>query len=83
MPPVPPPANNWIPIGPSVVRQGQGGVMPAVSGRTPAIAPLAGGNRAYIGAANGGVWRTEDGGASWVSLMDAFDLNPTVPRPTV
>lgn len=77
MAPAPPPANNWIPIGPSVVRQGQGGVTPAVSGRTPAIAPLAGGNRAYVGAANGGVWRSEDGGASWVSLMDSFDLNPT------
>ncbi|MFE7630130.1 WD40/YVTN/BNR-like repeat-containing protein [Kocuria sp. NPDC057446] len=72
-----PPANNWVPIGPSVVRQGQGGVMPAVSGRTPAIAPVAGGDRAYVGAANGGVWRTEDGGASWRSLMDAFDLDPT------
>lgn len=75
-PPAPPPANNWIPFGPSVVRQGQGGVRPAVSGRTPAIAPVAGGGRAYIGAANGGVWRTEDGGASWLSMMDAFDLNP-------
>ena len=74
--PAAPPANNWIPIGPSVVRQGQGGVKPATSGRTPAIAPVTGGNRCYIGAANGGVWRTEDGGANWLSLMDAFDLNP-------
>lgn len=72
-----PPANNWIPIGPSVMRKGQGAVKPPVSGRTPAIAPVTGGNRCYIGAANGGVWRTEDGGANWVSLMDAFDLNPT------
>ena len=77
MPPTPPPANNWIPIGPSVVRQGQGGVKPPTSGRTPAIAPVPGGNRCYVGAANGGVWRTEDGGANWISLMDAFDLNPT------
>ena len=75
--PTPPPANNWIPIGPSVLRQGQGEVKPATSGRTPAIAVVAGGNRAYIGAANGGVWRTEDGGTNWVSQMDAFDLNPT------
>lgn len=75
--PTPPPANNWIPIGPSVLRQGQGAVKPATSGRTPAIAVVAGGNRAYIGAANGGVWRTEDGGINWKSQMDAFDLNPT------
>ncbi len=56
--PQPPPANNWIPIGPSVVRQGQGGVKPA---------------------ANGGVWRSDDAGQTWRSLMDAFDLNPTTP----
>jgi hypothetical protein len=74
-----PPANNWIPIGPSVVRQGQGGVKPATSGRTPAIAVAPGGNRVYIGAANGGVWRSDDAGQTWRSLMDAFDLNPTTP----
>jgi hypothetical protein len=75
--PQPPSANNWIPIGPSVVRQGQGGVKPSTSGRTPAIAVAPGGNRVYIGAANGGVWRTDDAGQTWRSLMDAFDLNPT------
>jgi len=75
--PQPPPANNWIPIGPSVLRQGQGGVMPATSGRTPAIAVAPGGQRAIICSANGGAWRTENGGADWVSLMDAFDLDPT------
>lgn len=75
--PQPPPANNWIPIGPSVVRQGQGGVKPATSGRTPAIAVAPGGNLVYIGAANGGVWRSDDAGQTWQSLMDAFDLNPT------
>lgn len=78
-PPAPPPANNWIPIGPSVVRQGQGGVKPATSGRTPAIAIAPGGSTVYIGAANGGVWRTDDAGVTWRSLMEAFDLNPTTP----
>jgi len=77
-PPDTPPANNWIPIGPSVMRQGQGAVLPAVSGRTPAIAVATGGNRIYVGAANGGVWRSEDTGRTWRSLMDAFDLNPTL-----
>ena len=77
--PAPPPANNWIPIGPSVVRQGQGGVKPATSGRTPAIAVAPGGNIVYIGAANGGVWRSDDAGQSWRSLMDAFDLDPATP----
>jgi hypothetical protein len=77
--PVPPPADNWIPIGPSVLRQGQGGVQPAVSGRTPAIAVAPGGTRVYIGAANGGVWRSDDTGETWRSLMDDFDRNPTDP----
>ena len=78
-PPQPPPANNWIPIGPSVLRQGQGGVKPSTSGRTPAIAVAPGGARIYIGAANGGVWRSDDTGQTWRSLMEAFDLNPTTP----
>jgi hypothetical protein len=77
--PVPPPAANWIPIGPSVLRQGQGAVKPAVSGRTPAIAVAPGGARIYIGAANGGVWRSDDTGQTWRSLMDAFDRNPADP----
>lgn len=75
-PPQPPPANNWIPIGPSVLRQGQGGVKPSTSGRTVGIAVAPGGNRVYAGAANGGVWRSDDSGQTWRSLMDAFDLNP-------
>jgi hypothetical protein len=79
LPPQLPPANNWIPIGPSVLRQGQGGVKPATSGRTPAIAVAPGGTRIYIGAANGGVWRSDDSGQTWRSLMDAWDLNPTIP----
>ena len=74
--PVPPPANNWVPIGPSVLRKGQGGVLPAVSGRTPAIAVATGGMRVYAGAANGGVWRSDDSGLTWRSLMEAFDLDP-------
>ena len=72
-----PPANNWIPIGPSVLRQGQGGVKPATSGRTAGIAVAPGGARVYIAAANGGVWRSDDTGETWRSLMNAFDLNPT------
>jgi hypothetical protein len=41
------------------------------------VAP--GGTRIYIGAANGGVWRSDDTGQTWRSLMEAFDLNPTTP----
>ncbi|MBE8516924.1 hypothetical protein ILP97_05240 [Amycolatopsis sp. H6(2020)] len=75
-PPVSPPAENWVPIGPSGLRRGQAGVRTATSGRTPAIAVAPGGNRVFIGAANGGVWRTDNAGRTWHPTMDAFDLNP-------
>ena len=56
---------NWTPIGPSVVASGS-----PVSGRITAIVAGPGGNRAYVGAANGGVWFTGDGGAAWAPLDD-------------
>jgi hypothetical protein len=31
----------------------------------------------YVATANGGVWRSDDTGASWRSMMDGFDENPT------
>lgn len=76
-PPVPPPANNWISIGPSVLRQGQGGSKPPTSGRAVGIAVAPGGTRVYAATANGGVWRSDDAGVNWRSLMEAWDLNPT------
>ncbi len=48
-----------------------------MSGRTPAIAVVPGGTTVFIGAGNGGVWRSEDIGRTWKSLMEGFDLNPT------
>jgi hypothetical protein len=75
-PPVPPPVSGWIPIGPSVVRQGQTPALPPVSGRVQAIAVARGGNPVYAGAANGGVWRSDDSGRTWRSLMESFDVDP-------
>ncbi|MEM8962638.1 MAG: hypothetical protein AAGD38_14225 [Acidobacteriota bacterium] len=69
-------ANRWTPIGPSAVLKGQAVNRPVMSGRVSSIAITEGGERIYVGAANGGVWRSEDGGDSWVSLMEAFDLDP-------
>ncbi|MDQ3926046.1 MAG: hypothetical protein M3272_03545, partial [Actinomycetota bacterium] len=36
-----------------------------------------GGQVVYAASANGGVFRSDDGGISWRSLMDAFDVDPT------
>ena len=44
-------AQDWVPIGPF-----------AIGGRVNAIVAGNGGAPAYLGAANGGVWRSEDGG---------------------
>jgi hypothetical protein len=77
-PPPPPLAGRWMPIGPSVVRQGQSPARPPVSGRVSAIAVARGGSRVYVGAANGGVWRSDDAGQTWRSLMEpeSFDVTP-------
>ena len=80
--PVQPPASNWVPIGPSVVRRGQAAGTPAMAGRTSGLAIAPGGSRIYAASANGGVWRSDDGGVTWRSTMDAFDLDPTSLDPT-
>jgi hypothetical protein len=70
--------SEWISIGPSVVRQGQSPALPPISGRVRALAVARGGSRLYVGAANGGVWRSDDAGKTWRSLMEpeSFDVNP-------
>lgn len=75
--PVLPGANNWVPLGPSVVARGQAQGRPAISGRVSGIAIAPGGTRHYVGTALGGVWRSDDAGRSWKSTMDGFDTNPT------
>ena len=68
--------SRWESIGPRVVKLGQGEVKPDTSGRTTGIAISRDGNRVYVATANGGVWRSDDTGKTWYSLMEAFDLNP-------
>ena len=62
MPPVPPPANNWIPIGPSVLRQGQGGNAAVNERARERHRRRLRRNRVYAAAANGGVWRSDEPG---------------------
>lgn len=59
---------RWVPIGPSVVRRGQGTGRPRVTGRVRALAISDDGTRAYAGSARGGVWYTGDGGLSWTPV---------------
>ena len=71
------PATNpaWTPIGPAPIPNGQvagGATTVAVSGRVTAIVvdPTTE-NIAYVGTAQGGVYRTRDGGTTWIPLMDS------------
>ncbi len=67
--------NNWVPLGPSVIENGQASGNPTVSGRITTIEVGPGGQRIYVGAANGGVWRSLDEGKTWKPLDD-FSNSP-------
>jgi hypothetical protein len=62
----------WSPIGPLTLPNGVGSNSGATSGRVTAIAvdPSSGGQKVYLGTAQGGVWRSLDGGTTWTSLFD-------------
>jgi hypothetical protein len=72
-----PGAQNWLPLGPSVVMNGQATGNPPVGGRVSGLAIARDGLRIYAASANGGVFRSDNAGISWRSLMDAFDVDPT------
>jgi hypothetical protein len=58
-------AARWVPIGPTVVRRGQAEGLPHVAGRIRDLAVAPDGRRAYAASGRGGVWYTEDAGATW------------------
>src|SRR5438876_8325621 len=74
---------SWTALGPAPIPNGQ--TIPAdvngvsltqapVSGRLTAVAiDPADSNTAYVGAAQGGVYQTCDGGLTWTALMDTAD----------
>jgi hypothetical protein len=77
------PGCNWTPTGASVVSKGQiaasydlnglpTGRAAPVSGRVTAIAidPNDPNNTIYLGTAQGGVWKTTDGGQIWLPKTD-------------
>ncbi|MBV6457806.1 MAG: hypothetical protein HONBIEJF_00926 [Fimbriimonadaceae bacterium] len=58
-------AQTWKELGPSPISGG-------FNGRVSAVACSAtDANKVYVGGADGGVWRTTDGGATWTVLTDA------------
>jgi len=64
---------TWVPLGPAPIPNGQtvGAVTP-VSGRTISIAiHPTNPDIVYVGTANGGLYRTLDGGNTWLPLMDS------------
>lgn len=85
----------WAALGPAPIAEGQtfGTPRVAVSGRVSAIALDPGYNGAsnqtvYVGAAQGGLWRSLDNGAHWSPLLDgqpslavgAIAIDPTNPQ---
>jgi hypothetical protein len=72
-----PGGRNWLPLGPSVVLNGQTVGKQPIAGRVSGLAIAPGGQVVYAASANGGVFRSDDGGTSWRALMDGFDIDPT------
>jgi hypothetical protein len=61
-------AGLWQPIGPFVGLRGQADSDPRVAGRIRDLKVAPDGERGYAAAANGGVWYTGDGGATWEAV---------------
>lgn len=72
-----PGGRNWLPLGPTVVLDGQTQSNEPVGGRVVGLAVAAGGQILYAASACGGVFRSDDGATTWRSLMDGFDVDPT------
>ena len=69
------PSTDWVPVGPAGFQVPSGDVH---SGQTNAVAvhPLDA-RTIYVGGSEGGVWKTTDGGATWIPLTD-FQLVRTL-----
>jgi hypothetical protein len=74
------PSLSWTPVGTGPITGGYGPseTTPPFSGRGTSIAVsgnVANDETAYLGTAEGGVWKTTDDGATWTSV---FDSEPTL-----
>jgi len=84
---IPPSTTQWTPIGPRPATTGS--TVGNVSGRIGAIAVHpTNANTVFLGGAQGGIWRSLDGGQTWVPISDsqpslaigAIAINPTNPN---
>ncbi len=66
---------TWTPIGPLTLPNGVGSSSGPTSGRVTAIAidPNSNGQTVYLGTAQGGVWRSTNGGTTWASIFDGAE----------
>ena len=66
------PSQTWVPLGPAPIPNGQTTTVEVpVSGRVTAIAVHPSNpDIAYVGTAQGGVYRTLNGGTTWTAMMD-------------
>src|SRR5882724_1913291 len=61
----------WTPIGPLTLPNGVGSNSGPTSGRVTAIAiDPTNSQKVYLGTAQGGVWRSLDGGTTWTAIFD-------------
>ena len=59
-------SQTWKELGPSPISGGYNGRISAI------VCSASDGNKIYIGGADGGVWKTTDGGAHWQNLTDTM-----------
>lgn len=85
---IPPSTTQWTFIGPQPVSS-PSSTIKQVSGRTSAIAvDPTNPNVVYVGGAQGGIWKSTDGGATWAAISDfeaslaigAIAIDPTNPQ---
>lgn len=75
--PAVPGGRNWVPLGPTVVMNGQTVGEEPIAGRIAGLAIGPNGTTVFAASACGGVFRSDNAGTSWRSLMDGFDVDPT------